>query len=130
MIAILLIIESRGQVKAKELAEALETSVRTIHRDVAALCEAGIPLAASTGPTGGISLMDGCSTRMSSMQCDDVISQVIEDGTVRAILNFHKYELATGEVLSLIGMAEILSPQELRQHASSKLKELADLYGN
>ena len=34
MIAILLLIESKGRMKAKELAYELETSVRTIYRDI------------------------------------------------------------------------------------------------
>jgi predicted DNA-binding transcriptional regulator YafY len=57
MISILLLIENKGKVKAKDLAEELETSVRTIYRDIDALCEAGIPLKADTGPNGG-SLMN------------------------------------------------------------------------
>jgi len=42
LLALLLLLECRGQLKARELAEALETSERTIHRDLATLCEAGI----------------------------------------------------------------------------------------
>ncbi len=37
MISILLFIEDKGKVKAKELAGELETSVRTIYRDINAL---------------------------------------------------------------------------------------------
>ncbi|WP_405174246.1 HTH domain-containing protein [Paenibacillus sp. FSL H8-0261] len=44
LIAILLLVESRGKMKANDLAEALETSVRSIYRDIDVLAEAGIPL--------------------------------------------------------------------------------------
>lgn len=44
LIAILLLVESRGKMKANELAQALETSVRSIYRDIDVLAEAGIPL--------------------------------------------------------------------------------------
>ncbi len=46
----------------------------------------------------------------------------------RAMLNLHKYELAIDEVLPLIGMAEILSPTELREYVASKLSMLAGSY--
>ncbi|QGQ99512.1 YafY family transcriptional regulator [Paenibacillus psychroresistens] len=43
---------------AKELAEHFEVSIRTIYRDVEALSSAGIPIYASQGKGGGISLLD------------------------------------------------------------------------
>lgn len=73
LIAILLLVESRGRIKAKELAQALETSVRTIYRDIDTLCEAGIPLAASSGPSGGVYLMDGYEAKMNRLYTDDVM---------------------------------------------------------
>lgn len=74
MISILLYIESKGKVKAKELAEKLETSVRTIYRDVDALCEAGIPLMSETGPNGGIQLMEGYSVNLKDLNEQDLIN--------------------------------------------------------
>lgn len=56
LIAILLLLESRGQLKARELADALEVTERTIHRDLATLCEAGLPIEAVAGPAGGFRL--------------------------------------------------------------------------
>lgn len=73
LIAILLLLESRGKMKARELAEALETSVRSVYRDIDTLGEAGIPVIASPGPGGGISLMKGYSARINSLNGDDVL---------------------------------------------------------
>ncbi|MBN7773606.1 helix-turn-helix transcriptional regulator [Clostridium aminobutyricum] len=53
MIYILL---ERGTVTAPELAKRFEVSVRTIYRDMEALSQAGIPIYASQGKGGGISL--------------------------------------------------------------------------
>lgn len=41
----------------REIAERFETSKRTVLRDVQALCEMGIPIEASTGVSGGYTLM-------------------------------------------------------------------------
>jgi len=45
-------------VTAGELAEHFEVSVRTIYRDIDALCQGGIPIYTSQGKGGGISLID------------------------------------------------------------------------
>lgn len=50
----------RDKIPAKELAERYEVSVRTIYRDVDVLSMAGVPVYASQGRSGGISLMDHC----------------------------------------------------------------------
>ena len=49
----------RGSTPARELAERYEVSVRTIYRDVETLSEAGIPIYATRGKGGGITLMEG-----------------------------------------------------------------------
>lgn len=74
LISILLLIESRDIIKAKELAAKLEISERTVYRDIEALCEAGIPIATSTGPNGGIRLMDGYSCGIDHLREDDIIN--------------------------------------------------------
>lgn len=74
LIAILVLMEARGQMKAKELAEALETSLRTIYRDIDILCEAGIPITATTGPQGGIRLMEGYSTHLYDLHSEDAVN--------------------------------------------------------
>ncbi|MHA6528954.1 helix-turn-helix transcriptional regulator [Paenibacillus sp. BAC0078] len=74
MIAILLLIESRGRIKASELAEALETSVRSIYRDIDVLAESGIPMVTTPGPKGGISLMEGYTLNLQKLHGEEVIN--------------------------------------------------------
>ncbi len=50
---------SRECVSAPELAARFEVSVRTIYRDIEALCEAGIPVAAYPGAGGGFGILRG-----------------------------------------------------------------------
>ena len=73
LIAILLLLESRGKLKARELADALETSERTIHRDVATLCEAGIPIHAIAGPAGGFRLMEGYTSHLPQLHPNEAV---------------------------------------------------------
>lgn len=83
LIAILLLLESRGLVKARELADALETCERTIYRDIDALCAAGVPILSDTGPNGGFSLMEGYSERLSELRADDVVNLYLSGIGVR-----------------------------------------------
>lgn len=73
LIAILLLVESRGRMKAAALAEALETSVRSIYRDIDVLAESGIPLVTTTGPNGGISLMEGYTVNLRRLHGEEVV---------------------------------------------------------
>lgn len=74
MLSILLLIEDKGKVKAKDLAEKLETSVRTIYRDIDSICESGIPITTETGPNGGISFMEGYKLDVKNMKTDEIIN--------------------------------------------------------
>lgn len=58
LIQILMKIDQDGKVKAKDMAEALEVSCRTIYRDIDVLCEAGYPIITVTGQDGGISFAE------------------------------------------------------------------------
>lgn len=73
LISILLLIESKGIIKAREIASTLEISRRTVYRDIDTLCEAGIPLATIPGPNGGIYLMEGYSAGIGYLQEEDII---------------------------------------------------------
>lgn len=62
-----------GRVRtAAALAEELEVSVRTIHRDVAALQAAGVPLWTETGPGGGVRCLPGWSGGLEALTGDEV----------------------------------------------------------
>ncbi|MDF2803274.1 MAG: hypothetical protein K0S61_3177 [Anaerocolumna sp.] len=84
MISILLLIESKGRMKAKDLAQELETSVRTIYRDIDILCEAGIPLTTDTGPNGGIYLADGYTVGIKNLNKQDIINLYLNGMGIKA----------------------------------------------
>lgn len=59
LLGIITTLINSDRVKAKDLAEKFEVSVRTIHRDIEAICMAGIPLVTYPGGDGGISIAEG-----------------------------------------------------------------------
>ncbi|GHC52380.1 helix-turn-helix transcriptional regulator [Streptomyces flavofungini] len=67
LLSLLLLLQSRGRVSARGIADELGVSVRTAYRDVARLQEAGIPVYAEPGRTGGYQLLDGYRTRLTGM---------------------------------------------------------------
>lgn len=72
LLSLLMLLQSRGRMTARELAEQLEVSERTIYRDMEALGIAGIPVCAERGPGGGCFLIDGYQTKLTGLNATEV----------------------------------------------------------
>ena len=64
LLSVLLLMQARGRVTERELAERLEVSQRTIHRDLEALSASRVPLVALRGSQGGWELDKGWRTQV------------------------------------------------------------------
>ncbi len=64
LLSVLLLMQARGRVTERELAEQLEVSQRTIHRDLEALSASRVPVVALRGSQGGWELEKGWRTQV------------------------------------------------------------------
>jgi predicted DNA-binding transcriptional regulator YafY len=64
LLSAVMLLQAHGRLSTREIAERLNVSQRTAHRDMEALCYAGIPLIAIRGSTGGWELEKGWRTKV------------------------------------------------------------------
>lgn len=81
LLAIMLLLQTRGKMTAQSLANKLEVSRRTILRDIDALAVAGIPIYAEGGHGGGIALDEQYRTTLAGMQANEVQTLFVGNNT-------------------------------------------------
>lgn len=83
LLGIIMLLDSTDTISAGKLAGILETSERTIYRDIDILCEAGIPIASSSGPGGGYSFMENFKINSNALGKLDVLNLLLQGMGVR-----------------------------------------------
>lgn len=95
LLALLLVLQSRGRTTAGALAEELEVSVRTVYRDLEALSGAGFPVYAERGPGGGCQLLEGYRLELTGLKAIEADALVQLSPTGLAV------DLGVGEALAM-----------------------------
>lgn len=71
LVALLLLLQSKGRITAAQAAAELEVSERTARRDLDALAMAGVPIYSQQGRNGGWQLLGGAKTDLSGLTADE-----------------------------------------------------------
>ncbi len=118
LMGILLEFQAHGERRAEDLARVFEVSVRTVYRDVEALCEAGVPVVATPGK--GYRLLEGYFLPPLSFTATEAALLLLGGEFLRARLD---PELRVEAATALKKLAGVL-PQEKRADAARWLQEL------
>lgn len=81
LITIIMLLQNNGRMTTRELAEKLETSERTIHRDMVALSGSGVPVYSERGSNGGWVLPEDYRTNLTGMNADELKSLLLAHPT-------------------------------------------------
>jgi predicted DNA-binding transcriptional regulator YafY len=109
LVAILLLLQTRGQVTAAEVAEELEVSERTARRDLDALGMAGLPIYSLQGRNGGWRLAGDGKTDLSGLSA----------GEVRALFLLAGPAAATPEIKAALRKLVRALPEPMRADAQA-----------
>ncbi|MCL4446202.1 MAG: WYL domain-containing protein [Actinobacteria bacterium] len=112
LVAIVLLLQVRGQLTAAELAQRLEISERTVRRDLEALCIAGVPLYAERGRGGGWRLLGGNRIDLSGLTVDEARALFLATSPSSAVPGSdHKQALVAARRKVLAALPEVLRSQ-------------------
>ncbi|MCU0157466.1 helix-turn-helix transcriptional regulator [Bacillus safensis] len=102
ILSIVMLLISKKQVQAKDLAELHEVSVRTIYRDIETINQAGIPVVTTQGAGGGISLVDDYRLEKKLFTDDDIELILTALESMTSAYSFKESEHVLKKIKSLI----------------------------
>lgn len=103
LLSLLMLLQARGRMTARQLAQELEVSERTVYRDMVALSAAGVPVYGEAGPEGGYALVESYRTNLTGLT----------QGEARAL-----FMLSIPEPLMALGLGQELKAALLKLAAA------------
>jgi len=101
LLSIVLLLQAHHQLTSRDLAERLEVSERTIHRDMEALSGAGIPVTAARGLGGGWSLLGEYRTTLTGLNEAEIQSLFVTK-PAKLLADLQLEKAADGALLKLL----------------------------
>jgi predicted DNA-binding transcriptional regulator YafY len=101
LLSIVLLLQAHHRLTSRSLAERLEVSQRTIHRDMDALSGAGIPVVADRGAAGGWFLLSDYKTTLTGLNETEVQSLFLTKPT-KVLTDLNLERAAEGALLKLL----------------------------
>jgi predicted DNA-binding transcriptional regulator YafY len=101
LLSIVLLLQTHHQLSSRLLAERLEVSERTIHRDMEALSGAGIPVVAERGSAGGWSLLGEYRTNLTGLNEAEIQSLFVSQPP-KLLADLRLQKASEGALLKLL----------------------------
>ncbi len=137
LLGIITFLLNHERATARLLAEKFEVSIRTIHRDIEAICRAGIPLVTYQGGGGGIGIAEGYKLDKSVLTSDELGNILIGLKTIESISDDHNIKHLLGklavkqeDVISVSNNIFIDLTSFYRTSLSDKIKRLREAAAN
>jgi predicted DNA-binding transcriptional regulator YafY len=111
LLSILLLLQVKRRITARELAKRLEVSERTIHRDMESLSSAGVPVMAERGTNGGWSLLEAYSTNLTGLS-EAEIQAVFLNRPARLLADLGLHQASEAALIKLLAALPALSRRD------------------
>jgi len=108
MLSIIIYLLNHEKVKAEELADKFEVSVRTIYRDIEAISQAGIPIRTFQGADGGIGIMEGYKLDKNILTSDEVSKIITGLKGLYSISDDVKIKLLIEKLTNIAGKSDYI----------------------
>ena len=116
LLSIVIMLLNRDRVRAADLADHFDVSVRTIYRDIDAIHRAGIPIVTHQGNKGGLGIIDSYKLDRHVLTLQDMVAML----SVLKGVNSTLQDRRLGEAMEKI---QALVPRKSRQDISSRLNQ-------
>lgn len=109
LIAIIMVLLEHQKISAKDLAEKFEVSPRTIYRDLDTINQAGIPILSTSGPGGGVEILETYKIEKRLFSTSDIIALLMGLGSIQC--NFPSNQVV-GTLAKVRGMIPLEKQKE------------------